>query len=411
MTEQERTRSDRRSRAVVGPDYLMAGRYRLRSKLGGGGMGAVWLAHDTLLDREVAVKQVTSTTGMDDAEAREVRNRALREGRNAAQLSHDHAIAMYDVAVESGEPWLVMEYLPSRSLAEAMNLVDTLPPLEVAQIGAQIAAALTDAHAAGILHRDIKPGNILVADRGDALGIVKISDFGIARAKGDAPSGKAGVITGTPAYFAPEVARGDDPTEASDVFSLGATLYTVVEGQPPFGLDSDPIALLHRVAKAEIYRPSLSGPLTDTLLHMLEPDPTRRPTMAQARDALAAVALRSDDAGPGHTVLLMGEPVKTSDGNVPNWAYRSAPAAIPRRRLGSTTATDLPAVQPNTPLGSVPRPAGRAWLRQLTEGLTGPQAPTDVRGRIVAAAPLAMAVMVGVIVLAFVVVLIVALAL
>ncbi|MFM1727888.1 serine/threonine-protein kinase [Prescottella soli] len=389
----------------------MAGRYRLRSKLGGGGMGAVWLAHDTLLDREVAVKQVTSTTGMDDAEAREVRNRALREGRNAAQLSHEHAIAMYDVAVESGEPWLVMEYLPSRSLAEAMNLVDTLPPFEAAQIGAQIAAALTDAHAAGILHRDIKPGNILVADRGDALGIVKISDFGIARAKGDAPSGKAGVITGTPAYFAPEVARGDDPTEASDVFSLGATLYTVVEGQPPFGLDSDPIALLHRVAKAEIYRPSLSGPLTDTLLHMLEPDPARRPTMAQARDALAAVALRSDDAGPGHTALLMGEPVKTADGTVPNWAYRSAPAAIPRRRLGATTATDLPAVQPNTPLGSVPRPAGRAWLRQLTEGLTGPQAPTDLRGRIVAAAPLAMAVMVGIIVLAFVVVLIVALAL
>ncbi len=389
----------------------MAGRYRLRSKLGGGGMGAVWLAHDTLLDREVAVKQVTSTTGMDDAAAREVRQRALREGRNAAQLSHEHAIAMYDVAVESDEPWLVMEYLPSRSLAEAMNLVDTLPPREVAQIGAQIAAALTDAHAAGILHRDIKPGNILVADRGDALGIVKISDFGIARAKGDAPSGKAGVITGTPAYFAPEVARGDDPTEASDVFSLGATLYTVVEGQPPFGLDSDPIALLHRVAKAEIYRPSLSGPLTDTLLHMLEPDPTRRPTMAQARDALAAVALGSDTAGAGHAALLMGEPVKTADGTVPHWAHRSAPAAIPRRRLGSTTATDLPAVQPNTPLGSVPRPAGRAWLRQLTEGLTGPQAPTDLRGRIVAAAPLAMAVMVGIIVLALVVALIVSLAL
>ncbi len=266
---------------------------------------------------------------MDDAAAREVRQRALREGRNAAQLSHEHAIAMYDVAVESDEPWLVMEYLPSRSLAEAMSYVDTLPPLQVAQIGAQIAAALTDAHAAGILHRDIKPGNILVADRGDALGIVKISDFGIARAKGDAPSSKAGVITGTPAYFAPEVARGDDPTEASDVFSLGATLYTVVEGQPPFGLDTDPIALLHRVAKAEIYRPSLSGPLTDTLLHMLEPDPARRPTMAQARDALAAVALGSDAVG--RTGALIGEPVKTSDGAIPNWAYRSAPAAIPRR--------------------------------------------------------------------------------
>ncbi|PTR31518.1 non-specific serine/threonine protein kinase [Rhodococcus sp. OK519] len=388
----------------------MAGRYRLRSKLGGGGMGAVWLAHDTLLDRKVAVKQVTSTAGMDDAAAREVRQRALREGRNAAQLSHEHAIAMYDVAVESDEPWLVMEYLPSRSLAEAMSFVDTLPPLQVAQIGAQIAAALTDAHAAGILHRDIKPGNILVADRGDALGIVKISDFGIARAKGDAPSGKPGVITGTPAYFAPEVARGDDPTEASDVFSLGATLYTVVEGQPPFGLDSDPIALLHRVAKAEIYRPSLSGPLTDTLLHMLEPDPARRPTMAQARDALATVALGSDaDMGPDVAAPLIGAPIKADGGAIPNWAYRSAPAPLPRRRLGVTTATELPAVQSNTPLSSVPRPTSRAWLRQLTEGLTSPQAPTDLRGRIVAAAPLAMAVMLGVIVLAFVVVLIVAL--
>ncbi|QCQ92111.1 serine/threonine-protein kinase [Rhodococcus sp. SGAir0479] len=410
MTEQERTRPGRRSHAAIGPDYLMAGRYRLRSKLGGGGMGAVWLAHDTLLDRQVAVKQVTSTTGMAEADARETRRRVLREGRNAAQLSHEHAIAMYDVAVESGEPWLVMEYLPSRSLAEAMNFVDTLPPLEVAQIGAQIAAALTEAHAAGILHRDIKPGNILVADRGAALGVVKISDFGIARAKGDAPSGKTGVVTGTPAYFAPEVARGDDPTEASDVFSLGATLYTVVEGQPPFGLDSDPIALLHRVAAAEIYRPSLGGPLTDTLLHMLEPDPARRPTMAQARDALAAVALGSNGVGKaGH---LIGEPVKTSDGVVPNWAYRSAPATIvPRRRLTPTTATDLPAVQSNIPLGSVPRPARRTWLRQFTDGLTGPPAPTDLRGKIVAAAPLAMAVMVGIIVLALVVAVIVALVL
>ncbi|RVW04487.1 serine/threonine protein kinase [Rhodococcus spongiicola] len=407
MTEQERTRPDRQSRAAIGPDYLMAGRYRLASKLGGGGMGAVWLAQDTLLDRKVAVKQVTSTVGMDDAEANELRQQVLREGRNAAQLSHDHAIAMYDVAVESGEPWLVMEYLPSRSLAEALGQVHTLAPIEVAQIGAQIAAALTEAHAAGILHRDIKPGNILVADRGDALGIVKISDFGIARAKGDDAGSNASVITGTPAYFAPEVARGNDPTEASDVFSLGAALYTVVEGQPPFGIDNDAIALLHRVAKAEIYRPSRSGALTDTLLHMLEPDPKRRPTMAQARDELAAVALGSDTEGK--LGLLIGEPVMNADGNIPKWAYRSASAGIPRRRIASTTATNLPAVQPKTPLGAVPRPAGRAWLRQRTEGVARPQAPTNLRDRIVAAAPLAMAVMVGVIVLAFVAVLIVAL--
>lgn len=134
--------------------------------------------------------------------------------------------------------------------------------------------------------------------------------------------------------------------------------------------------------------------------------------MAQARDALAAVALGSD-AGTGAAAAdtLIGAPVKAADGTVPNWAYRSAPAPIPRRRMASTTATDLPAAQSNTPLGAVPRPAGRAWLRQLTDGLTGPQAPTDTRGKIVAAAPLAMAVMVGIIVLAFVVVLIVALVL
>lgn len=128
-------------------------------------MGAVWLARDTLLSRDVAVKQVTSTEGLDTETAEEVRERTLREGRNAAKLTHPHSIAMYDVAIESGEPWLVMEYFPARSLAQAMNLADTLPPLEVAQIGAQIAAALTEAHAAGIVHRDIKPGNILIADR------------------------------------------------------------------------------------------------------------------------------------------------------------------------------------------------------------------------------------------------------
>ncbi len=269
MTAQEQTGRG------IGPEYLLAGRYRLRSKIGDGGMGAVWLARDTLLSRDVAVKQVTSTEGLDTETAEEVRERTLREGRNAAKLTHPpHSIAMYDVAIESGEPWLVMEYFPpARSLAQAMNLADTLPPLEVAQIGAQIAAALTEAHAAGIVHRDIKPGNILIADRGKSLGTVKISDFGIARAKSDVSDTQDEVITGTPAYFAPEVARGDDPTEASDVFSLGSTLYTVIEGQPPFGIDSDAIALLHRVAKAEIYRPTKSGPLTDVLLQLLEPDP------------------------------------------------------------------------------------------------------------------------------------------
>ncbi|MCE4263277.1 serine/threonine protein kinase [Rhodococcus sp. ACPA4] len=384
----------------IGPEYLLAGRYRLRSKIGGGGMGAVWLARDTLLSRDVAVKQVTTTAGLDNESAEEIRARTLREGRNAAKLSHPHSIGMYDVALEAGEPWLVMEYFPSRSLAQAMNLADTLPPLEVAQIGAQIAAALAESHAAGIVHRDIKPGNILIADRGDSLGIVKISDFGIARAKGDGSDRQDEVITGTPAYFAPEVARGDDPTEASDVFSLGSTLFTVIEGQPPFGIDSDAIALLHRVAKAEIYRPTKSGPLTDVLLQLLEPDPTRRPTMAQARDALAAVA-----TGGGSVDQLIDIPVFSSDGAVPAWAHRTTQLPDPHRRnrLVGPTVTGLPAVQQNTPLGSVPSPLDLfSWPPRIP---TGP-ADASTRDKVVAWAPLAMTAMVAIIIAAILIVLV-----
>ena len=349
VTEQQRTAR------VVGPDYLLAGRYRLAYKLGGGGMGAVWLAQDTLLARKVAVKQVTSTAHLSDEAAREVRNRAMREGRIAARLSSPHAIAMYDVAIEDGEPWLVMEYMPSRSLAQALNTTDFLPPYEVAQVGAQVADALIEAHEAGIVHRDIKPGNILIADRGRTLGIVKISDFGISRARGDVEESDSSVITGTPAYFAPEVARGQDPSEASDVFSLGATLYTAIEGKPPFDIDQDSIALLHRVARGQIIAPTRSGDLTQALLHMLEPDPSRRPSMTQARDEMILGAINSR----GSIAQLRGVPLTSSKGTVPTWAHRSTPVAEtrrPSREFGKTIA-GLPAVRSGGNLdGHEPKP-------------------------------------------------------
>lgn len=298
-------------------------------------MGAVWLAHDKLLNRDVAIKQIISTVGLSNDEANAIRERTIREGRIAAQLSNDHAIAMYDVALEAGEPWLVMEHLPSRSLAQALNIADALPPIEVAQIGAQVADALAEAHAAGIVHRDIKPGNILIADRGRHLGMVKISDFGISRAKGDLPNDKAGVITGTPAYFAPEVARGEDPTEASDVFSLGATLYTATEGQPPFGIHADSQELLQRIAKAEIIAPVRSGNITDALLHMLEPHPSRRPTMAQARDELVAAAVGKG----GNAAYILGAPIRSAAGPAPAWAQRST-TYVERRPTTQQSRTD-----------------------------------------------------------------------
>ncbi|EME23640.1 serine/threonine-protein kinase [Rhodococcus triatomae] len=336
---------------IVGPDHLVAGRYRLRSKLGGGGMGSVWLARDTLLDREVAIKQVSFPADLTAEAVKEARSRAMREGRLAARLTHPHAIAMYDVTLEGDDPWLVMEYLPSRSLAQALNATQFLPPALVAQIGAQVADALAQAHAAGIVHRDIKPGNILIADRGPGAGTVKVGDFGISHAKGETQPGSTSAIVGTPAFLAPEVARGDDPTEASDVFALGSTLYTATEGQPPFGIDEDTIALLHRVAKAEIMRPTRSGALTDALLHMLEPDPRRRPTMAEARDLLAHTAT----GGAAGIDYVLDTPLRDADGAVPFWARRGA-APESARRLHHSTVSGLPAAPQAEPLQAVRRP-------------------------------------------------------
>ncbi|MFT4124738.1 MAG: serine/threonine-protein kinase [Gordonia sp. (in: high G+C Gram-positive bacteria)] len=282
--------ADTDSHRTPGPQYLVAGRYRLLSRIGGGGMGTVWLAKDQLLDREVAVKQVLSTEGLSEDSAENIRQRAMREGRIAAKLSHRNAIAMHDVALERGEPWLVMEYLPSRSIAQILHANGTIDVIEAAKIGAQVADAMTEAHAAGIIHRDIKPGNILISGAGRNAGLVKITDFGISKAKDDVTLTKTGLITGTPAYFAPEVARGDEPGEASDVYSLGATIYTMVEGVPPFGVDDNSLVMLHKVARAQINPMTKAGILEPVLLRMLEPSPRRRMTMSQARDALAQVA-------------------------------------------------------------------------------------------------------------------------
>ena len=391
-----------RPRPIVGPDYLVAGRYRLQSKLGGGGMGAVWLAHDRLLDRDVAIKQVLSTAGLDEAEARKVRDHIVHEGRVAAKLSHEHAIAVYDVVLEAGEPWLVIEHLPSRSVARALGLVNALPVIEVAQIGAQVADALAAAHTVGIVHRDIKPGNILVADRGPGVGMAKLSDFGISRNVTEASDEPDGMITGTPAYLPPEVARGAQPTAASDVFSLGATLYTAIEGQPPFGYEADSIALLHRVARAEIIPPTRTGLLTDTLLAMLEPDPKRRPTMIEAHNRLTEVVL-----GPGGSpAKLRGRPIVSQDGTVPSWAQRSTPVDDQTRPRSSFM--DQPLTLPATPrTGSTD--STTPWVAGVLDRLAPKgDLPESTQEKVLAYAPMAMAVMAAVILVAFVVALVIA---
>lgn len=248
-------------------------------------MGVVWQAMDERLQRLVAVKQLLLQPELSPQATGEARARALREARIAARLHHPNAIVVYDVAEHEGQPCLVMEYLPSRSLAAVLSERGALPVPEVASIGRQIALALAAAHAARIVHRDVKPGNILITDDGTA----KITDFGVSRAVGDITVTQTGMVAGTPAYLAPEVARGQIPTSASDVFSLGATLYAAVEGRGPFGESDNPLALLHAVASGQVQPPRHGGPLSAVLLGLLATDPAARPDMRRASLELAEV--------------------------------------------------------------------------------------------------------------------------
>ncbi|MFW3172597.1 serine/threonine-protein kinase [Geodermatophilus sp. CPCC 206100] len=337
---------------MSGPDHLVAGRYRLHARVGGGGMGTVWRATDEVLGRRVAVKQVLPPSGADPTAVEQQRQRALREGRIAARLSHPHAISVYDVAVdEAGSPWLVMEYLPSRSLAEVLAEDGVLHVDQVAQIGAQVADALVATHAAGIVHRDVKPANVLIGEGAGVDGLVKITDFGISHATGDVTLTQTGQITGTPAFLAPEVAQGSEMTPESDVFSLGATLYTCLEGEPPFGMDDNALRLLHRVAGGQVAPPRRAGSMSGALTRMLAVDPAARPSMSEVRDELARLAA-GRDGDP--TTVLMARTILRSSTNRQRTAELGA-GEIPAGGgsgggAGPRTAVqDVPPAQPSPP--------------------------------------------------------------
>ncbi|MFE7742074.1 protein kinase [Nocardia sp. NPDC057455] len=275
---------------AIDTGQLIAEHYRLVERIGSGGTGVVWRAVDERLQRSVAVKQIHIQPSLPEAERVVVRQRAIREARNAARFQHPNAIVVFDITEHDGDPCLVMEYLKSKSLAAVIGAQGTLPLTQVARIGEQVASALIAAHQAGIVHRDVKPGNILLDDHGT----VKITDFGISRATGDVTLTETGLICGTAAYLAPEVARGSDPSPASDVFALGATLFHALEGEPPYGAGSNPLAVLYAAANGQLSEPRNAGPATDFLLDLLSPEPRERPSMRAARDHLAAFA----DAGP-----------------------------------------------------------------------------------------------------------------
>jgi eukaryotic-like serine/threonine-protein kinase len=291
-----------------GQGELIAGRYRLRSRVGAGGMGVVWEAWDERLHRAVAVKLLRPAPGLDEEQANIANQRAMREARITARLHHRYAVPVFDVVEHEGQACLVMPFLPSVTLAAVLREAGTLSVAEAGQVGGQIGSALAAAHDAGIVHRDVKPGNVLITEDGTAL----ISDFGIAHAFDEATLTGTGLIHGTPAYLAPEVAGGGEATYASDVFSFGATLYHALEGAPPFGTDQNSIALLHRIAAGQIEPPRRAGRLTPILLQVLDVDPRSRPSMVAAAQAVSGSGPALE--GPVGQVVTSGASADTPTG-------------------------------------------------------------------------------------------------
>ncbi|WP_116041333.1 serine/threonine-protein kinase [Amycolatopsis palatopharyngis] len=241
----------------------VGGRYRLDQPIGRGRAGIVWLANDTRLHRTVAAKRLYVEPGLDPARAEQARAVALQEGRDAIRVVHPNAISVLDALRDGDDVWLVMEYVPSRNMADFLAEHGQLTPEQAAYLGIQLGSALAAAHAVGVPHRVLEPGNVLLADDGG----VKITDIGISGGPPD------------PAYRAPEVTRGEPATAASDAFSLGATLFAAVEGAPPFGSDGT----------GDQAAPRRAGSLTGALLKLLRTDPGKRPTMADTVTALGAI--------------------------------------------------------------------------------------------------------------------------
>ncbi|WP_425304657.1 protein kinase domain-containing protein [Amycolatopsis vancoresmycina] len=271
----------------------MSGRYRILGRIGRGAMSVVWQARDERLDRVVAVKQFLPEPGTGPAPAG-ICDRAIREARLASRLRHPNAIAVYDVLEDAGSMYLVMEYVPARSLTDVLVERGALPRCDVVRLGRQLGAALAAAHGDWIVHRDVTPNNVLVS----ADGTARITDFGVSRALGEHLAAEADVIVGTLPYLAPEVARGGEAGLPSDVYGLGATLYTALEGTPPFGTSDDPITLLRRITENQLVPPPHGGPLTGVLMRMLERDPAARPTMQEAVALLAEVGRPATAAAP-----------------------------------------------------------------------------------------------------------------
>ena len=286
---------------------VIAGRYNLQTPIGRGAMGVVWRAHDRLLDREVAVKEVVISALIGAEERRNAYQRTLREARTAARLSHRGVVAVYDVAEEDGRPWIVMELVPSQSLDQLLVVESRLPAARAGRIGQQLLSALAAAHVAGVLHRDVKPSNVLIATNKSADGWDEravLTDFGIAQFEGDPRLTQTGMVMGSPGFTAPERIRGSDATPASDLWSLGATLYAAVEGRGPYENRGGAITTMSAIINEDAPVAPHAGQLAPVIAALLRRDPAARPSASLASrmfaQALPQLAEASEEPSMAH---------------------------------------------------------------------------------------------------------------
>ncbi|MEZ7004484.1 serine/threonine-protein kinase [Streptomyces sp. AD55] len=345
---------------------LVAGRYRLGETIGSGGMGRVWRAHDEVLHRSVAIKELTAAHYVSESDQAILLARTRGEARAAARINHSAVVTVHDVLEHDGRPWIVMELVEGRSLADAVRDEERVAPREAARIGLWVLRALRAAHTAGVLHRDVKPGNVLLAEDGRVL----LTDFGIAQIEGDSTITRTGEVVGSVDYLAPERVRGHDPGPASDLWALGATLYTAVEGRSPFRRTS-PLTTMRAVVEEEAAEPRDAGPLAPVIAALLRKDPAARPDVTEAERLLAQAAEgRAPEAvppfGPAAPTLPYGpgpHAAHPAHGAPAPGTHAAHP--VPRQGPGGVPATAPTVIGPATPAPAVPARSLRRRLRTL----------------------------------------------
>ncbi|MEU1911886.1 serine/threonine-protein kinase [Streptomyces massasporeus] len=341
---------------------LIAGRYRLAESIGSGGMGRVWRAHDEVLHRSVAIKELTAALYVSESEQAILLARTRAEARAAARINHSAVVTVHDVLEHDGRPWIVMELVEGRSLADAVKEEGRVEPREAARIGLWVLRALRAAHTAGVLHRDIKPGNVLLGRDGRVL----LTDFGIAQIEGDTTITRTGEVVGSVDYLAPERVRGHDPGPSSDLWALGATLYTAVEGRSPFRRTT-PLTTMQAVVEEEAAELQHAGPLTPVIISLLRKDPNTRPDASEAEQMLAEAAEgRRPNGAQAYVPTQYGGPTPYRDSHSGTGTAATGTGSV-ATGSGSHSRTPLP------PLAGTPA-TGTSTAGTPPYGPTGPTA-------------------------------------